>query len=264
MGTWEEAVLWLRTQPDQQELVRAAYFDDPVSAAASRYHLGTEWSTIRGYLPRAGGRALDLGAGRGIASYALAKDGWQVTAVEPDRSPVVGAGAIELLQTQADIAVDIISESGEAIPVAGDSFDLVFCRQALHHARNLSQMCREVWRVLKPGGLFVAVREHVVSRHADLGAFFKLHPLHYRYGGEYAYLLSEYCEAIESSGLTLEKVLNPLASDINLYPRTLAEIRQSAARRLHLPVRAIPNVALAWLGNWIQTPGRLYSFVARK
>ena len=27
--TWEEAVIWLKAQPDQAELVQACFFDDP-------------------------------------------------------------------------------------------------------------------------------------------------------------------------------------------------------------------------------------------
>ena len=92
--SWEEAVLWLRNQPDQLPLVRAGFYDDPLIEAARRYRISTEWQTVRRYLPAGQGRALDLGAGRGIASYALACEGWAVTAVEPDSSAIVGAGAI--------------------------------------------------------------------------------------------------------------------------------------------------------------------------
>ena len=34
--TWEQAVLWLRQQPDSADLVRACFYDDPLSAAADR------------------------------------------------------------------------------------------------------------------------------------------------------------------------------------------------------------------------------------
>ena len=43
------------------------------------------------------GQALDVGAGRGIASYALAREGFTVTVLEPDDSHLVGAGAIRSL-----------------------------------------------------------------------------------------------------------------------------------------------------------------------
>lgn len=59
----------------------------------------------------------------------------------------------------------------------------VFARQVLHHARNLEMLCREVSRVLKPHGIFIATREHVISKPEDLARFLKKHPLHQFYGG---------------------------------------------------------------------------------
>ncbi|MCU0885274.1 MAG: hypothetical protein MUC44_10055 [Beijerinckiaceae bacterium] len=72
-------------------LARAAYFDEPV-AAALRYQASAEFGAVRALLPPKAGRALDLGAGNGILSHALAREGWAVTAVEPDPSELVGAG----------------------------------------------------------------------------------------------------------------------------------------------------------------------------
>src|SRR3989304_10231248 len=95
--TWEEAVLWLKQQPDQTELVKACFFDDPLIETAERYYKSSEWEAVRELIPNPQGKALDLGAGRGISSYALAKDGWDTTALEPDKSKIVGAGAIRSL-----------------------------------------------------------------------------------------------------------------------------------------------------------------------
>ena len=47
MATWEEAVLWLRSQPGQSELVRACFYDDPLTDAAKRYLASTEWEALR-------------------------------------------------------------------------------------------------------------------------------------------------------------------------------------------------------------------------
>lgn len=264
METWEQAVLWLRSSPRHDDLVRAAFFDDPVSAAAARYYASSEWLALRRLLPTPVGKTLDLGAGRGIASYALARDGWQVTAVEPDPSDVVGAGAIRLLAAETNVAIEIVTEWGEALPILSESFDLVLCRQALHHARDLKALCAEVHRVLRPGGTLVATREHVLTRRNDLDVFLKAHPLHYRYGGEHAYTLKEYTEAIESAGLRLLRLFNPLQSDVNTFPRTTSEIRERIAARLHIPVRFVPSAALTLIGMLDNTPGRLYTFIANK
>ena len=56
-GSWEQAVQWLREQPSQRDLVLAAYYDDPLPAAAERYWGSEEWQAIRPLLPVVPGRA---------------------------------------------------------------------------------------------------------------------------------------------------------------------------------------------------------------
>ena len=46
MLTWEDAVVWLREQPDQRQLVLDAYYDDPLIQAAERYFRSGEWQEI--------------------------------------------------------------------------------------------------------------------------------------------------------------------------------------------------------------------------
>jgi SAM-dependent methyltransferase len=261
--TWEDAVVWLRNQPGESELVRACFFDDPLRDAAERYYASSEWIAVRSLLAGRHGAALDLGAGRGISSYALARDGWQVSALEPDPSEVVGAGAIRALARETGLSIRVEQEWGESLPFPSSSFDVVHGRQVLHHARNLKQLCVEVARVLKPGGRFIATREHVISKVEDLSDFLASHPLHKMYGGEHAYLLDEYLDAIRGSGIILTKVLNPYQSDINLYPDTISDLKRRFARRIYLPAAVIPDFSLAALGAMSQVPGRLYTFVGQ-
>lgn len=263
--SWEDAVLWLRDQPDQQDLVRACFFDEPLIGAADRYERSGEWAAVKAFLPETPGTALDVGAGRGISAYALAKDGWRVVALEPDPSPVVGANAIRALSNEAGLSIEVSQEWGERLPFDDSTFDLVHCRQALHHARQLDQLCSEIGRVLKPGGRLIATREHVISRKEDLPQFLADHPLHFLYAGENAYRLKEYRQAIESAGIRLVKVLNPLQSEINAFPESLQGIKVQIARRLALPFPwLIPNIALPLIGALINRPGRLYSFVGER
>ena len=166
--SWDAAVEWMRNQPECAELVKACFYDDPLRNAAERYYASTEWQAVRALTSAKRGRALDLGAGRGISSYALARDGWQVCALEPDPSNVVGAGAIRALARDAKLDIQVEQNWGESLPYTDETFDLVYGRQVLHHASDLRQLCREAARVLKPGGIFIATREHVISRHADL------------------------------------------------------------------------------------------------
>jgi SAM-dependent methyltransferase len=276
--SWEQAVQWLREQPDQQELVKASYYDDPLLVAANRYWSSEEWRRIRQLLPAGiGRRALDIGAGRGIASFALAMDGFEVTALEPDDSALVGARAIRSLAQQQNLRIRIHEQAVEHLPFDDCSFDLVFGRAVLHHTANLAQSCKELYRVLTSGGMFIAVREHVISRDQDLRKFFELHPLHRHYGGEHAYRLGYYTDAIKSAGFQLQRVLPPLRTPINFAPYSLVSLQQEIASRVSLGTPAVAALlrrliaaGFIWavlerlLGAIDRRPGRLYSFVARK
>ncbi len=263
--TWEQAVLWLKSQQDRQELVRACYYDDPLADAARRFHVSSEWLAVQRLLQGQTGRALEIGAGRGIASYALARDGWQVSALEPDPSDEVGAGAIRRLCRETETPIEITTEWGERLPYGDGSFDLVYCRAVLHHARDLRSLCVEAGRVLCSGGILLATREHVISNRADIEAFHQMHALHWLYGGENAFLLDEYVAAIRAAGFSISKVLNPLASDINVFPETLERLRTRWTRKLHLPFALrLPTVVLRLVGASSRSPGRLYSFLAVK
>ena len=111
----------------------------------------------------------------------------------------------------------------------------------------------------------IATREHVISKDSDLDAFFQMHPLHRFYGGENAYRREVYIDAIALAGLKLEKALNPLETDVNLFPQSMSDVKMRIARRLKLPSAAlIPDVVLKTLGRFSDAPGRLYTFVARK
>jgi protein-L-isoaspartate O-methyltransferase len=91
MLTWEEAVQSLRNQPDQKELVQYCYYDDPLESAAERFAQSEEWFAVTQLLKqKIPGQVLDIGAGRGISSYAFAKAGCSDTSLEPDSSKLVG------------------------------------------------------------------------------------------------------------------------------------------------------------------------------
>lgn len=265
--SWEQAVQWLKSQPDQQGLVQTCFYDDPPDKSAERFYHSTEWKAVQRLLPsRLHGRVLDIGAGRGISSYAFARDGWSVTALEPDLSEVVGSGAIrQVIQPGLDII--IVEERGEKLPFVDNSFDLVYGRAVLHHADDLEIFCGEAARVLKSGGFFLFTREHVLSESADLEKFLGSHPLHFLYHGEHAYTLSEYLQAIHIEGrMKCEEVLAPYSSDINLFPSSQKELFKMIRKNKWFPCPRwfIKAAILPKMNKNNNTPGRLFSFFGRK
>jgi SAM-dependent methyltransferase len=276
--SWESAVLWLRDQPEFKQLVLDAYYDDPLTGVAERYRQSVEWQEILKIVgPEiAICNVLDVGAGRGIASYAFAKSGARVTALEPDPSDIVGAGAIRRLACECDLDISVLESRSESLPFADASFDIVFARAVLHHSENLPTACREFYRVLKKGGRLIGVREHVISYPEDLPAFFKIHPLHHLYGGENAYLLTYYQQAIRTAGFDLLSTLKPLETAINFAPYSRDQLIDSLVAKLPLGVAKsalatmlktsgfLCDMAISLASRFDHRPGRLYSFVAKR
>lgn len=269
--TWEGAVRWCLEQPDLADLARFSYFGDPVEVAR-RYHASGEFAAVQAMLPATRGRALDLGAGNGILSWALAREGWDVTAVEPDPSALVGAGAVRGLARATGVPITVIEAFGEAIPLEAAGFDLVVARQVLHHAHDLPAFCAEMARLSRPGATILTLRDHVISGPGQLPAFLNAHPLHHLYGGENAFTLAEYRRALAAASLDIRQEIGSFASEVNYAPFTPADIRERLARvggPIKGPVRVVLGLvpfkviaALATASD--RRPGRLVSFLCVK
>ena len=256
--SWEEAVERLRADPARVDLVRACYFDDPAISAARRFHASAEWEAVRVLLgPSRGRRVLDVGAGRGIASFAFAADGWKTTALEPDPGLVVGRGAIEGIARESGLSIEVRPGLGESMPFESGRFEVVYLRQALHRAADLDALLRECHRVLTPGGKLLATREHVLSKPSDLPVFLAAHPLHALYGGEHAFTLARYLQAFQKAGFEGICSIGPNASALHAAPGPYVE--PSMWRRTVAALRRPLDILR---DRFARAPGRLHSFVA--
>lgn len=276
MQNWESAVRTLLADPAQRQVVLDCYYDQPVSAAALRYSKSEEWSALKPMIPEGVRTAVDIGAGQGVSSAALALAGIQVTAVEPDPSALVGRGAIEELARTLQLPIHAVDGTAESIPAVDGAFEFALARQVLHHASDLTAACREIYRVLRPGGTFLAIRDHVVSRHADRPRFFAAHPLHRFYGGENAYREDEYLDAMRAGGFGLVRVLRSFDSVVNFAPHSRASLRSALVDRVRRVPLAAPaldavlrsdaayDALLGLMSRFDRRPGRLMSVLCRK
>jgi len=273
--TTEEAVRHLRSKSKWAQLVHDTYLDADIEAAADRFALSGEFAAVMELVGSRlqGATVVDLGAGNGMAGRAFAQNGaGYVFAIEPDPSPEIGRGAIERIC--AHLPLEARNGVGEEIPLDGESADLVYARQVLHHTSDLNKTLSECARILRPGGHFLACREHVVDNDEQLALFLAGHPVHQLTGGEGAYSLDEYTNAITSAGLKLERVLDPWASPINTAPAAntvegIAQIPQDVLRTklgfIGTIASFLPGVkTIVWHRLRRPRPGRLYSFFARK
>jgi 2-polyprenyl-3-methyl-5-hydroxy-6-metoxy-1,4-benzoquinol methylase len=268
---------WARQNPEMRQLVELCYYDDPIEAAALRFKSSEEWEAIRDLLPpRPGAKVLEIGAGRGIVSWAFASEGCEVHAIEPDASDVIGSGAIRSLCERTGQSLNIVETVGENLAFPDNHFDYVVCRGVLHHVSDLDQVCREAFRVLRPGGRFLAIKEHVAENAEELAAFLAAHPLNHLYGGEHAYPLAAYLGSIRKAGFPRVSDFGPFDHPVTSAPATTtASIRESAEQALATRAPAwlakrlaksdlVLNAYRRWRTSRYREPGRLHSFLAQK
>ena len=98
-----------------------------------------------------GKEVLDYGCGHGMASVVLARRGGCVTGF--DLSPGYIAEAKERAAANR-VSVDFLQADAERLPFADRSFDAVWGSAILHHL-DLDRAGRELFRVLRPGGVAV-------------------------------------------------------------------------------------------------------------
>ena len=110
------------------------------------------------------GRVLEIGAGTAWFSAELSKLPQVVEITATDASARLlkqqAPKVFKLLHAHAAKITRMPADFGK-LDFPANHFDVVVCADALNRAVNMLRVVREVRRVLKPGGKFVAIREPV-------------------------------------------------------------------------------------------------------
>ncbi|HUZ82665.1 MAG TPA: class I SAM-dependent methyltransferase [Gaiellaceae bacterium] len=96
-------------------------------------------------------RVLDVGAGTGAFSFAIAPRAREVVAVEIDEELAARAEA------DAPANVAVLVGDGEHLPFDDFSFDVAATLRTLHHTRRPELLVAELTRVTRPGGTILVV-----------------------------------------------------------------------------------------------------------
>ena len=92
------------------------------------------------------GRLLDVGGGTGRVSSAIRDLVDEV---------VVADVSFGMLKETNRVALKPVCGGSESLPFAGNSFERIIMVDALHHVTSQAESAREMFRLLKPGGLLV-------------------------------------------------------------------------------------------------------------
>lgn len=95
-------------------------------------------------------KVLDIGCGNGNMSLALGSLGYAVTGIDIDQLSIDHAAA---LNTFANVKFEV--NDANSLPVI-DEFDAVVCSEVLEHLIQPGKLLQTIYRILKPGGVFVA------------------------------------------------------------------------------------------------------------
>ena len=104
-------------------------------------------------LPRAGGRAVDLGCGTGVHSALLAQHFTEVLAVDLSEPMLAYASRH---RPRSNVRYEH-RDLAEVTPYRDGQFDFVFSAYTLHHVPDLELALIEVRRLVRPGGQLVVV-----------------------------------------------------------------------------------------------------------
>jgi SAM-dependent methyltransferase len=250
--SWEETIIYIRARGEYANLVHQSYLLEDLELNIKNFSHSDEFKeTIELIESKKPGplRILDVGCGNGIAAISFARLGHEVVAIDPDPSSNVGTGAVNKLKHKLGLKnILIFTSRAEELDLHDESFDIIYSRQAMHHAYDLNRFVANCTRLLKKGGIFITIRDHVIYNEKDKLRFLNEHALHKFYHGENAYRSSDYRKAFNLAGLEILREIKFFDSVINYFPLKLSDIEDRIQREHTLIDEKLKN-KMDILGN---------------
>lgn len=158
-----------------------------------------------------GTTALDVGAGTGRYAVKLARNGWDVTAV--DANPAM-LGVARSAADNEGLPMRFLQASIEdGLPADSGAFDLVVCALTLCHVAGLKGAAAEFHRALAPGGHLLVTDIHPDFVSAGMPTQFVDDGVIYHLPNE-PHTRDDYVEAVQDAGLAVSSVVEVSTKDI--------------------------------------------------
>ncbi len=248
VDNYDAVIASLQSLPHGAQIIAENFLDKDLPTAFGRFRESPEWAMVRAELaPQPGEWVADYGAGRCIASAAFAELGCNVVALEMNPSPIVGLGVLTTHSFFGDLpTLHGVLADAEHAPFPSATFDVVYCREALHHAFDLEMLVGQLVALLKPGGRFLAYGEHRHPFWSSDDTFRVQHPAAKFGVNEHSYPTIHYVRVLKQAGLEEVRalpVMSPIFAAENgpIYHRLMCNIRSISTlgdRLFHLYHRA--------------------------
>lgn len=189
---------------------------------------------------------LDIGCGAGgidcllVTDYGAAK----VTGIDVE-APVLQTARARAEECGVADQIDLVKVEPGPLPFADESFDVVFSKDSIVHIPDKHALAREVFRVLRPGGVFVAsdwLISHDGEPSPDMKAYIASEALDFGMASP-----ATYDDALRTAGFTDVKLTNR-----NPWYREQAR-RELAQLQGPLNARAVAEMGQELVDHNIQT-----------